>query len=107
MKTEGFTDFEEFWPYYLSEHSNALNRRLHFIGTTGTNLALIAAIALMDPRVLLLCPLVGYSLAWIGHFGIEKNRPATFRHPLWSLRGDYRMYGMMLRGRLWGPAATR
>ena len=103
MKTSGFASFAEFWPYYLSEHANPTNRRLHFVGTTLNNLCLVAAIATFDFRLLLLGPVFGYGFAWIGHFGVEKNRPATFTHPLWSLIGDYRMYGLMLTGHLWVP----
>lgn len=106
MKTENFANFQEFWPYYLSEHKNGLNRRLHFIGTTLVCFIVLAAMLLRDPRVLLLAPVGGYGFAWVGHFGVEKNRPATFRHPLWSLRGDFRMYGKMLRGQLWGPTVA-
>jgi hypothetical protein len=105
MKTADFRSFDEFWPYYLSEHANVLNRRLHFVGTTLVNLIVLAALVAMEPRWLLACPVAGYGFAWVGHFIVEKNRPATFKHPLWSLMGDYRMYGQMLRGRLWGPAA--
>ncbi|MFZ5480534.1 MAG: Mpo1-like protein [Myxococcota bacterium] len=103
MKTTGFQSFEEFWPYYLSEHRDPLNRRLHFVGTN-LMLVTLAVALLVDPRLLLLCPVVGYGFAWVGHFGVEKNRPATLRHPLWSLMGDFRMVGKMWIGQLWGPA---
>ena len=92
--------FAEFWPFYLSQHTSALNRRLHFVGTTGTNLAVLSAILTLNPWLLLLAPLSGYAFAWFGHFIIEKNRPATFTYPLWSLAADYRMYGLMLIGKL-------
>ncbi len=105
MKTEGFASFAEFWPYYLSEHKNPLNRRLHFVGTTILNGLLVTALLTGRPMLLLLCPLFGYGFAWYGHFLVEHNRPATFRHPIWSLMGDYKMYAHMLSGRLWGPAA--
>lgn len=101
IPAEGFKSFAEFFPYYLHEHSNALNRRLHFIGTTGTNLVALSALATGNPWLLFLMPVCGYGFAWVGHFIIEKNRPATFKHPLWSLMGDYKMYGMMLTGKLW------
>lgn len=105
MKTEGFRSFAEFWPYYLSEHANPTNRRLHFVGTTLVNLVLVATVVTMDARLLLAAPVCGYGFAWAGHFLVEHNRPATFRHPLWSLMGDYKMYGLMCTGKLWGPPA--
>jgi hypothetical protein len=98
--------FAEFWPFYLSQHRNALNRRLHFVGTTGTNLAILSALVTGRLWMLLLAPLSGYAFAWVGHFIIEKNRPATFTYPLWSLAGDYKMYGLTLIGKL-GPELAR
>lgn len=84
--------FEEFWPFYVREHSQKLTRQLHFVGTT---LALgCAAGALLTRRrwLLLLAPVAGYGPAWISHFFVEKNRPATFQHPLWSLKADFVMW---------------
>ncbi len=99
--TDRFQSFEEFWPYYLEEHSNPLCRVLHFVGTTGAlTLAGIAAVTL-NPFLLPAALVCGYGFAWIGHFFIEKNRPATFKYPLWSLRGDFKLYGQMLRGKFW------
>lgn len=91
--------FEEFWPHYLGEHRHPVNRALHF---TGTSLVyVIAAVAIArSPWLLLLAPVVGYGFAWVGHFVVERNRPATFTYPLWSLRGDFRMHARMLTGRL-------
>ena len=91
--------FEEFWPHYLREHLAPANRILHFIGTTLVY-GIIAVALVQSAAWLLLAPLVGYGFAWIGHFGVEHNRPATFTHPLWSLRGDLRMHARMLTGRL-------
>ena len=91
--------FEEFWPYYVAQHSRAATRRLHFAGTTMV-LGALAAAVLVSPWWALAAPVVGYGPAWIGHFFVEKNRPATFTYPLWSLRGDFRMYGLMLVGRM-------
>ncbi len=93
-----FRDFEDFWPYYLGEHANPVNRWLHFCGTTAAILAALTAVLTLRPLLLLTLPLFGYGAAWIGHFIVEKNRPATFQHPLWSLRGDFRLYGRMWRG---------
>lgn len=93
-----FESFEEFWPFYVREHSDPTNRKLHF---TGTALALATvgyAVLKRKPKALLVAPLFGYGFAWVGHFLVEKNRPATFAHPLWSLRGDFKMFANMLAG---------
>jgi hypothetical protein len=135
--------YEEFWPFYLSEHRNATSRRLHFVGTTGF-FASVATSAVLSPvafplamagfGALLadamrrgesekpsfahLAGMIGlpalaspiafpagvvfaYGCAWVGHFKIEHNRPATFKYPLWSLVSDFRMWSHMARGRLW------
>jgi len=93
------TSFEEFWPFYVSQHSRASTRALHFAGTTMA-LGSLAAGALVAPWCALLAPVLGYGPAWIGHFFFEKNKPATFTYPLWSLRGDMRIYRLMLTGRM-------
>jgi hypothetical protein len=94
------TSFREFYPCYLSEHANRVSRRLHFTGTTLSLLIVLLAIAWSQPWLILAALLQGYALAWIGHFFFEHNRPATFRHPLWSFAGDWRMWWDMLRGRI-------
>ncbi len=91
--------FEDFWPHYLGEHRNATNRALHFVGTSLVYGVLGLAIV-VSPSWIALAPVIGYGFAWVGHFFVEKNRPATFTYPLWSLRGDFRMHGRMLTGRL-------
>jgi hypothetical protein len=91
--------FTEFWPIYLREHSQPLTRRLHIIGTL-IGLGLLAASFFGGPVLALVGGIIGYSLAWIAHFQVEGNRPATFGHPLWSLLGDLRMTGLFLAGRL-------
>ena len=91
--------FEEFWPHYLGEHLHPRNRALHFTGTTLVYVIAILGL-LATPRWFLLAPVVGYGFAWVGHFLVERNRPATFTYPLWSLRGDFRMHAQMLTGRL-------
>jgi hypothetical protein len=91
--------YEEFWPFYVSQHRDPLNRRLHFVGTTLV-LGSLAAGVLVSPLWLLAAPVAGYGFAWAGHFFFEKNKPATFTYPLWSLRGDFRMYRLTLLGRM-------
>lgn len=143
MSDNDIQNYDDFWPYYLSEHRSATSRRLHFVGTTGF-LASIVGSAVVHPlrfpaalagfgAVLYhgvkkgeaegpsfkhVAAMVGlgtagspvlfpagvvcaYGCAWLGHFGVEKNRPATFRYPLWSLASDMRMWSMMARGKLW------
>jgi hypothetical protein len=95
-----FRSFSDFYPFYLGEHANPTNRRLHFVGTTLVLALSVAAAALGQPRLLIALPFAGYGFAWVGHFIVEKNRPATFKHPIWSLMGDFRMYADMLTGKV-------
>lgn len=95
-----YSSFAEFYPFYLSEHGNRDCRRMHFIGSTLVIAVVVLALASGQLRWLWLAPVAGYGFAWIGHFGFEKNRPATFKHPLYSLMGDWVMYGQMLRGKI-------
>jgi hypothetical protein len=95
-----FNSFQDFYPYYLAEHANRTSRRLHVIGTLGALLQLASALALREPILVLTALLTGYGFAWVGHFVFEKNRPATFRYPLYSLRGDFTMAFEVLRGRI-------
>ena len=94
-----FSSFREFYPYYLEQHSNPRSRRLHVCGTLLA--ILIAATALLSnhPLWLLAVPLAGYLPAWAGHVLFQHNLPATFRHPLYSLRGDFVMLAEVLTGR--------
>lgn len=96
----GFSSFAEFYPYYLSEHSNRTCRRLHFSASTLVLIVIAVALWSGQARWLWLAPVAGYGFAWIGHYGFEKNRPATFRHPLYSLLGDWVMYAQMWSGRI-------
>ena len=100
--TNRIASFADFWPYYLREHSRPATRALHYIGTS--LVVALAIYALLEGKWLLLLaiPVAGYFFAWVGHFGIEKNRPATFTYPLWSLGADFKMWWMWLTGRL-GP----
>jgi hypothetical protein len=97
---ERIATFREFWPYYVREHSRPLTRGLHYIGTSGLFVIAAAAIATRRPALLGLLPVVGYGFAWAAHFFVERNRPATFTYPLWSLGADFVMFGKMLRGRM-------
>lgn len=94
------SNYEHFWLFYVSEHLNPKTRVWHFVGTTGVLLLVLAAIFTGTWWLLILMPIVGYGPAWYSHFNIEKNRPATFKYPLWSLRADFRMYGMIVSGRM-------
>jgi len=94
--------YAEFWPRYLAAHGDPRTRALHYIGTGGAAVLLLLAAMTRDWRALLAAPLVGYGVAWLGHAIFERNRPATFAHPLWSLRGDIRMLRLFLTGRLGG-----
>ena len=96
--TPAFATFEDFWPFYVRAHSKDLNRTLHFAGTTAAMATLAAAILLRRPGLLKWVPVVGYGPAWVGHFVVEGNKPATFGHPLWSLRGDLVMWWKTLNG---------
>jgi hypothetical protein len=100
MSEERIQSFEEFWPYYVGEHQHPANRALHYVGTTLVIGTVVTAAVTANPTWLLLAPVVGYGPAWVGHFFIEKNKPASFSYPLWSLAADFKMYGMMLRGKM-------
>ena len=95
-----FSSFREFYPFYLGEHAHPVSRRLHFAGTCGVLAIAAAAMATRDARWLLAAPVCGYGFAWIGHYVFEKNRPATFRHPVYSLMGDWVMFKDILLGRI-------
>ena len=95
-----FNSFSEFYPYYLGEHSDRTCRRLHFVGTSLVIATLAYVIAWQAWGLLWAVPIFGYGFAWIGHFVFEKNKPATFRHPLYSLIGDFAMFRDMLTGKI-------
>jgi hypothetical protein len=95
-----FKNFAEFYPYYLGEHSNRTCRRLHFVGSTLAIVSLLGLLLTLDAWWLLGMLAGGYGFAWIGHFVFEKNRPATFEHPFYSLAGDFVMYKDLWTGKI-------
>jgi hypothetical protein len=99
MEPQRFASFREFYPYYLQQHANRISRRLHVAGTLLAIAALSIAIVTGRLVWLLVTPLAGYLPAWLGHLLFEGNSPATFRHPVYSLRGDFTMLIEVLTGR--------
>jgi len=100
MKAGERLTFAEFWPYYLREHSNPTTRTIHLSGTVAALLCLLVAIVARNPWWILISLVAGYGPAWFAHFFVEKNKPATFKHPFLSLAGDFTMLGHALRGTL-------
>ncbi|TXD61576.1 DUF962 domain-containing protein [Ralstonia sp. TCR112] len=98
--TRHFSNFAEFYPYYLSEHQDRTCRRLHFAGSTVALACLLLLVFTGNLWWLLGAAVSGYAFAWVGHFGFEKNRPATFRHPFYSLMGDWVMYRDIWTGKI-------
>jgi hypothetical protein len=100
MAQQEMESFEEFWPFYVAEHSQPATRALHAAGTTVATACAVALIATGRWRLIPLALIPGYAAAWAGHFFIEHNRPATFKYPLWSFLADYKMFAMMLTGKM-------
>jgi hypothetical protein len=90
--------FEEFWPYYVRAHSKKATRVVHFVGTSTAMLCLAGGLLTKKRWLLLAAPVAGYGAAWFSHFFIEGNKPATFGHPLWSLKADFVMWKKMIDG---------
>ena len=95
-----YKSFSDFYPFYLSEHSDKLNRRLHFTGILLALISLVFVILTQKWVLLILLPIFGYGFAFLGHFFIEKNKPATFKYPLYSLMGDLVMFKDILTGKI-------
>lgn len=95
-----YPSFQAFWPHYLREHAKPGTRMYHYIGTALGLVAIGAALVTGKFALILLVPLLGYGFAWVSHAFVEKNKPATFTHPLWSLMSDYRMFFLAITGRL-------
>lgn len=95
---QGYTSFRAFYPYYLGEHRNKTCRRLHVLGTSAVVALAAAAACTQQPKLLLALPVVGYGTAWVGHFFFEHNKPATFKHPVYSLMGDFKLWWEVVSG---------
>ena len=100
LKTEGFSSFSEFYPYYLSEHRNSTCRYLHYVGSAMALGILLYALTSCNYTVITAAFVSGYAFAWVGHFFYEHNKPATFRYPLWSFLADWVMLKDFLLGRI-------
>jgi len=100
MAEREFKSFEEFWPYYVGEHKEKATRILHFIGTTAAMGCVAGGLLTKRRWLLAVAPFAGYGPAWISHFFIEKNKPATFTYPVWSLRADFVMWWKTIKGEM-------
>jgi hypothetical protein len=96
---KAYQSFKEFYPFYLTEHSHPTSRILHFIGTSLVFVMLFAAIISQKWTLLIAIPLLGYGFAWVGHFFFEKNKPATFQYPAYSLASDFKLFFELLIGK--------
>lgn len=100
MERQSIRSYRDFWPYYLGEHSRPATRMVHCFGTSLAIILVILSGLFGEPWLLLAALLCGYGFAWLAHMLIERNRPATFRYPLWSLIGDFHMCGLIWIGRM-------
>jgi len=97
---KNLNNFAKFYRYYLDEHSNPINRRFHFIGNLAVITVLVYALLSLNYYALILAPVFGYGFSWIGHFFIEKNKPATFNSPIYSIIADWVMFKDVLTGKI-------
>jgi hypothetical protein len=100
MSEQEMKTFADFWPYYVREHSRPATRLLHATGTVASTILLAQTFVTGNWLMLPAALVVGYAFAWASHFFVEHNRPATFKHPLWSFAADYKMVALMLAGRM-------
>ena len=100
MENERIENYQQFWDFYVQEHSQPATRLFHFIGTMLSLIVLVWILRSGNLIYLPLCLVVGYAFAWFSHFFIEHNKPATFKYPLWSFISDYKMVFYMLTGRM-------
>ena len=98
--SERIRRYRAFWPYYVAEHSRPGTRRMHFVGTTGSVALVVVAGVTGEPLLLIAAVFCGYFFAWLSHLLIERNRPATFTYPFFSLAGDFHMWALMWLGRM-------
>lgn len=98
--TKTYTTFWDFYPYYLTEHANPVNRALHFTGTLLLLIIIAFGIVMSKPLLFIAVPLCGYGCAWFGHFVFEKNKPATFKYPFYSLASDFVMFYHIITGQI-------
>lgn len=96
---EKYKTFKDFYPYYIEEHSMPKTKLLHFIGTSISLFFLVQLVITFDPIYLIYALLSGYGFAWVAHFFIEKNKPATFTYPFYSFIGDHKMFVEILMGK--------
>ena len=97
---KAYRSFSEFYPFYLSEHRHPVCRALHYIGTTLVLCLLCYVIWYQNFILFWLLPIVGYGFAWVGHFFVEKNRPATFQYPVYSFLADWVMLKDFVTGQI-------
>ena len=100
------SSFEEFWPFYLQEHAQPRTRHFHYVGTGLVISTGVIAVVMQKWLWLAAMPVAGYFFAWVSHAFVERNKPATFTHPLWSLISDFKMFFLWISGRL-GPELER
>jgi hypothetical protein len=100
MSDDRFPTFADFYPFYLSEHTHPVSRRLHFVGTSLALMLLVAAVLTQTWWLVLVALVQGYAFAWVGHFFFQHNKPATFRYPGFSLMGDWRLWWDIVTGKI-------